>query len=101
MWRPGLTFPLDQDGFRRFAAGLKHILVVEEKVSLVEGQVRELCYNLPAEQRPSLAGRRGLDGAPLVSALGQLRPSLLAGPVRSWLERVRPTLAVRIDPGSL
>ncbi len=93
LWRPGLVFPLDRDGFERFAAGLKHILVVEEKTSIVESQIKDLIFNRSAERRPSVSGRARLDGSPLVSALGQHRPSSLAAPLSAWLSDVRPDLA--------
>ncbi|PDT73441.1 indolepyruvate ferredoxin oxidoreductase family protein [Bradyrhizobium sp. C9] len=94
IWKPGLVFPLDRDGFETFSAGLKHILVVEEKTSLVEDQVKDILFNRSADRRPSIAGRRDLDGAPLISALGQHRPSSLLGPLSMWLAVVRPDLAL-------
>ena len=93
LWRPGLVYPLDRVGFDRFAKGLKHVLVVEEKAALVEGQIKEIVFNRPATDRPSVCGRNGLDGAPLISSLGQHRPSSLAKPLSCWLANVRPDLA--------
>ncbi|WP_229159550.1 indolepyruvate ferredoxin oxidoreductase family protein [Bradyrhizobium brasilense] len=92
VWRPGLIFPLDRAGFEQFSRGLKHILVVEEKTNLVEGQIKDAIFNWPADRRPSISGRGGLDGSPLVSALGQHRPSSLAAPLSAWLSDVRPDL---------
>ena len=96
LWRPGLVFPLDRVGFDRFAKGLKHVLVVEEKAALVEEQIKEIVFNRPADRRPSVCGRNDLDGAPLISSLGQHRPSSLAKPLSRWLANVRPDLAFRI-----
>jgi indolepyruvate ferredoxin oxidoreductase len=93
VWKPGLVFPLDRDGFETFSAGLKHILVVEEKTSLVEDQIKDILFNRPADVRPSVSGRRDLGGAPLISALGQHRPSALIDPLSRWLAAVRPDLA--------
>lgn len=93
LWRPGLVYPLDRVAFDRFAKGLKHVLVVEEKAALVEGQIKEIIFNRPATDRPSVSGRTDLEGAPLISALGQHRPSSLAKPISSWLANVRPDLA--------
>ncbi|WP_454616577.1 indolepyruvate ferredoxin oxidoreductase family protein [Bradyrhizobium cenepequi] len=94
IWKPGLVFPLDREGFEAFSAGLKHILVVEEKTSLVEGQIKEILFNRPADVRPSVAGRHDLGGAPLISALGQHRPSSLLVPLSKWLSAIRPDLAL-------
>ncbi|MBO4221739.1 indolepyruvate ferredoxin oxidoreductase family protein [Bradyrhizobium neotropicale] len=93
IWRPGLTFPLDRDRLGQFAHGLKHILVVEEKVNLVEGQIKDAIFNWPADRRPSISGRGSLDGSPLITALGQHRSSSLAPPLSAWLSNVRPDLA--------
>jgi indolepyruvate ferredoxin oxidoreductase len=100
VWRPGLVFPLDRDGFEQFSRGLKHILVVEEKTNLVEGQIKDLIFNWPSDHRPSVSGRAHLDGSPLVSALGQHRPSSLATPLCAWLSDVRPDLAFGSRLGS-
>jgi indolepyruvate ferredoxin oxidoreductase len=93
IWKPGLVFPLDRAGFDRFCAGLKYILVVEEKTSLVEDQIKDILFNRPADSRPGVSGRRDHDGAPLISALGQHRPSSLFAPLSQWLAKVRPELA--------
>jgi indolepyruvate ferredoxin oxidoreductase len=93
IWKPGLVFPLDRAGFERFSAGLKHILVIEEKTSLVEDQIKDVLFNQAAGRRPSVSGRRDLVGAPLISALGQHRPSSLFAPLSQWLAKVRPDLA--------
>ena len=93
VWRPGLVYPLDAGAFAGFARGLRHILVIEEKASLVESQIKDICFNWPADRRPGVCGKAGLDGAPLISALGQHRPATLARPIATWLACVRPDLA--------
>ncbi|MBV7484333.1 indolepyruvate ferredoxin oxidoreductase family protein [Bordetella sp. BOR01] len=85
IYKPGLTWPLDAQRLHAFAHGLSHILVIEEKGAVVESQIKDLLYNRP--ERPSVAGKTGLDGEPLVPSAGQLRPSLLAGPLSAWLAR--------------
>ncbi|HEY0295486.1 MAG TPA: indolepyruvate ferredoxin oxidoreductase family protein [Bordetella sp.] len=85
LYKPGLTWPLDAGRLLDFARGLRHILVIEEKGAVVESQVKDLLFNLP--QHPSVCGRRGLDGEPLIPAAGQLRPSLLAAPLSGWLDK--------------
>ncbi|MBN8988871.1 MAG: indolepyruvate ferredoxin oxidoreductase family protein [Rhizobiales bacterium] len=92
IWKPGLVFPLDRAGLETFSTGLKHILVIEEKTSLVEDQIKDILFNRPADRRPSVSGRRDHD-LPLISALGQHRPSSLLAPLSQWLAKVRPDLA--------
>jgi len=85
LYKVGLSFPLETTRMRRFAQGLREILVIEEKGAVVETQLRDLFYNAPAEARPALVGKHDRDGAPLVSALGELRPSRLIELVAHWL----------------
>ncbi|MBS0315942.1 MAG: indolepyruvate ferredoxin oxidoreductase family protein [Proteobacteria bacterium] len=85
VYKVGLSFPLEQTRMRAFAQGLSEILVIEEKGPVVESQLRDLFYNAPAQARPAIFGKRDRDGAPLVSALGELRPSRLIELVAHWL----------------
>ncbi|MBD9667173.1 indolepyruvate ferredoxin oxidoreductase family protein [Variovorax sp. VRV01] len=85
LYKVGLSFPLEQTRLKAFAQGLGEILVVEEKGAVVETQLRDIFYNAPADARPVLVGKHGRDGLPLVSALGELRPSRLIELVAHWL----------------
>jgi indolepyruvate ferredoxin oxidoreductase len=85
LYKVGLSFPLETTRMRTFAQGLREILVIEEKGAIVETQLRDLFYNAPAEARPALVGKHDQGGAPLVSALGELRPSRLIELVAHWL----------------
>ncbi|OZI53326.1 pyruvate ferredoxin oxidoreductase [Bordetella genomosp. 4] len=85
IYKPGLTWPLDAERLFDFAHGLSHILVIEEKGAVVESQIKDLLYNRP--ERPTVAGKTGWDGEPLIPSAGQLRPSLLAAPLAAWLTR--------------
>ena len=52
----GMTFPLEPFFAAEFAAGLERILVIEEKRSFLELQLREALYN--AAPRPSIVGKK-------------------------------------------
>jgi indolepyruvate ferredoxin oxidoreductase len=86
----GLSFPLETTRMQAFARGLQEILVVEEKAPVVETQLRDLFYNAPADARPVIVGKRDAQGAPLVSSLGELRPSRLIEIVAHWIARHFP-----------
>ncbi|MDE2367769.1 MAG: indolepyruvate ferredoxin oxidoreductase family protein [Burkholderiales bacterium] len=88
LYKVGLAFPLERQRMAAFADGLQEILVIEEKGPVVENQLREIYYN--AAIRPVIVGKRDAEGAPLVSALGELRPSKLIEIVAHWLERHYP-----------
>ncbi len=81
----GLTWPIDEPSFARFAQGLDHILVIEEKAGLIEGQIKDLLFN--AARRPTVSGKRDLEHEVLVPREGQLRPALLTGVLRRWLRQ--------------
>ncbi|TFZ07664.1 indolepyruvate ferredoxin oxidoreductase family protein [Ramlibacter humi] len=83
IYKLGLTWPVEPTRMRDFARGLKEVLVIEEKGAVVEDQLRAMFYN--AAERPVIVGKTDAQGAPLVSALGELRPSRLIGIVATWL----------------
>ena len=77
VYKVGLTWPLETEGLRRFAQGRRLLIVVEEKRSFVEAQLRDALYNLPADQRPPIVGKADLSGAPLLPAGMELSPELI------------------------
>ena len=85
LYKVGLAYPLEPTRMRAFAAGLDEILVIEEKGAIVEAQIRELFYNSPLGARPVIIGKRDRAHRPLVSAVGELRPSRLVEIVARWL----------------
>ena len=78
VYKVGMTWPLEVDGLKAFARGRRTLLVVEEKRSFVEAQIRSALYNLPADQRPAVFGKTGVNDAPLLPAVMELSPELLA-----------------------
>ena len=57
LYKVGLTWPLETEGLRAFARGRRALLVIEEKRSFVEAQIRDALYNMPADERPEVAAR--------------------------------------------
>jgi len=82
-----LVWPIEPEGMRAFAEGLDEILVVEEKRSLIESQIRDTLYHLPADRRPWVTGKTDQTGKPLLSGVGELTPTQIA---RVIVERLRP-----------
>ena len=85
LYKIGLAYPIDAGRATAFADGLREILVIEEKGAVVENQLRELFYNLPSDTRPAILGKKNAQGQPLVSSLGELRPSRLIELTADWL----------------
>ncbi|MBQ0934874.1 indolepyruvate ferredoxin oxidoreductase family protein [Ideonella paludis] len=90
LYKVGLAYPLETTRLQAFVQGLREVLVIEEKGAVVETQLRDLFYNAPAAQRPVIVGKRDESGVPLISALGELRPSRLIEIVAHWIERHFP-----------
>src|SRR5580765_5843621 len=90
IYKVGLSYPLEPTRIAAFAEGLSEILVVEEKGAVVETQMRDQFYN--AAVRPAIVGKRDAAGKPLVSELGELRPSRLIEIVADWLAARFPQL---------
>lgn len=74
--RLGMVYPLEPGIVTEFAAGLREIVVVEEKRSFVEAALKELLYGRP--QAPAVTGKRAPDGSALISAEGELDPDGIA-----------------------
>ncbi len=94
IYKVAMTWPLEPIAARRFAEGLEHLLVVEEKRPLVEEQLASLLYN--SASRPRLSGKLDDRGAPLVPVDGELNPQAVELALRSWLERCVPELAASL-----
>ena len=78
IYKIGLVWPLEPEGLRAFAAGLDTVLVVEEKRALLEGQIRELLYDLPSETRPKIYGKSGPNKALWLPSHDDLTPTRIA-----------------------
>ncbi|MET7845827.1 indolepyruvate ferredoxin oxidoreductase family protein [Streptomyces sp. NPDC005356] len=74
--RLGMIHPLEPSVVERFAAGLREIIVVEEKRSFVETAVKDLLYG--RRDAPHVTGKRRPDGSALFSAHGELDPDAIA-----------------------
>jgi len=92
VYKVGLVFPLEPTRIVEFCSNLTDVLVIEEKGPVVERQIKELLYHLPDFQRPRVVGKTDENGAPVLSALGELRPSRIMGTVADWLARLNPAL---------
>jgi indolepyruvate ferredoxin oxidoreductase len=85
LYKVAMTWPLETIGLREFARGKRAVLVVEEKRSFVESQIRDALYNLPAGDRPEISGKTDPSGAPLLSPLMELSPEAVAVGLAAFL----------------
>ncbi|WP_246457232.1 indolepyruvate ferredoxin oxidoreductase family protein [Azospirillum oryzae] len=95
----GLSWPLEPDFALTAARGAEEILVVEEKAPVVEGQLKDLLFHLPAGERPrAVVGKTDEFGAHLLPATGELRPWIVA---KALVERIRHRFPERDFSGRL
>jgi len=76
LFKVGCPWPLDIEHIRDFARGLETIIVVEEKRSLIEIQVREHLYG--TSMQPLVVGKKDERGDWLFPAKGALDPNDIA-----------------------
>ncbi len=78
VYKVGMTWPLEPLGIRDFARGLEDIVVVEEKRSFIESQLKEYMYNWDHQMRPSIVGKYDEAGNWILPSTGELTPAMIA-----------------------
>ena len=79
----GMTYPLEPRIIGEFIDGLDEVVVVEEKRSFIETQLREMLYN--RNPRPAIHGKTGREGEPLIPSTGELDPELITRLLAGWI----------------
>ncbi|MFP4890226.1 indolepyruvate ferredoxin oxidoreductase family protein [Paraburkholderia sp. EG304] len=95
-----VVWPLEPQGVREFARGLREILVVEEKRSLIEQQLKDELYHCNPDTRPVVLGKYGrADGEDTGGEWSHSRPG------DDWLLRAKadltPAMVARAIAGRL
>jgi indolepyruvate ferredoxin oxidoreductase len=70
-----VTFPVEPEFTAEFAEGLETIIVVEEKRSFLEMQIRDVLYNRAV--RPQVIGKEDAESRPWFPAHGELDPDMI------------------------
>ena len=76
LYKIGCPWPLEPEGLKEFARGLEMIIVVEEKRSLIEVQVREELFGTP--NQPVVVGKKDEKGSWLFPVKGALDTNEIA-----------------------
>ena len=99
VYKVGMVWPLETEGATAFAAGKREILVVEEKASLIEQQLKDALFNAPADRRPVVVGKTDERGQTLFKADGELTPVEIASAIvaRLGLESFSEATKRRFD----
>jgi indolepyruvate ferredoxin oxidoreductase len=91
IYKVGLVFPLEPTRIETLVSGVREVLVIEEKAPVVERQIKDMLYNRDGA-RPVVIGKQDRHGVPLLSALGELRPSRIMPAFAQWLAIHKPAL---------
>ena len=87
LYKVAMSWPLEPQGVRGFAEGLDEVLVVEEKRSVIESQLKEQLYNWPADRRPRIIGKYDENGGWILPSPGELAPNQIARVIADRLDR--------------
>ena len=87
VYKVGMTWPLEPVGIRDFARGLEDIIVVEEKRSFIESQMKEHMYNWEHGQRPSIVGKYDESDEWILPSTNELTPARIARVIAKRLSR--------------
>src|SRR5690606_20238481 len=87
VYKVGMTWPLEPEGIRDFARGLEDIVIVEEKRSFIESQMKEAMYNWPHGDRPSIVGKYDEAGEWILPSTSELTPARIARVIARRLAR--------------
>ncbi|MGU7782286.1 indolepyruvate ferredoxin oxidoreductase family protein [Burkholderia sp. PU8-34] len=85
IYKVACTWPLEPEGLREFASGLDLLLVVEEKRSLLESQIKDILYHVP--NAPAVIGKLDEQGRklfPVEMSLNSVQIAIALG------ERIAP-----------
>ena len=109
LYKVGMTWPLEPEGAKAFAAGLRKVLVVEEKRSLLELQLKEHLYGIAGA--PAIVGKcdeqgqtllqseMALDSNQIAIAIGERLLELNEGPQPALRQRVEALRGYREPKG--
>ena len=88
LYKPTMIWPLEPNGLTEFAAGLDEIIVIEEKRSFIEAQIRDILYG--RTDAPRVLGKKDDEGRTMIADYGGLLAEDIGGPIKARLQRFLP-----------
>lgn len=95
LYKVAMSWPLEPTSLIEFAKNLEEILVIEEKRPLIEGQIKDILYGLPAENRPRVIGKKDETGKPLLPDIFELHVPEIAHVIGQRLLRFTNSLKIQ------
>ncbi|MEM8988107.1 MAG: indolepyruvate ferredoxin oxidoreductase family protein [Pseudomonadota bacterium] len=90
-----LQWPLEPQGALRFADGLDALLVLEEKRSHVEAQLKDVLFHMPADRRPRVFGKQAPDGRLFLPEVADFSPDMVASALVDFIGDAAPDTTAR------
>ncbi|MGV6852203.1 MAG: indolepyruvate ferredoxin oxidoreductase family protein [bacterium] len=87
VYKVAMTWPLEPQGIQTFAKGLDDIIVVEEKRSFMERQLKEQLYNWDQKVRPSVIGKYDEQRNWVLPSVSELTPAMIARVIAKRLDK--------------
>ena len=85
LFKVAMPWPLEPEGIKEFAQGLDLLIVVEEKRSILEFQIKDILYG--TADAPMVVGKHDEEGMVLLQAEGALNPMQIAEVIGSRLAK--------------
>ena len=92
VYKIGMIWPLEAEGLRKFARGMQALVVVEEKRSFVERQIKEALFNLRVDERPAVFGKDLGEAGPLLPAAMEFAPEQIVVALKRFFTHVKVEL---------
>ncbi|MEE8060097.1 MAG: indolepyruvate ferredoxin oxidoreductase family protein [Pseudomonadales bacterium] len=93
----GMTWPLEIDSIKAGLSGVRKVLVIEEKLGIIEEQLKAQLYHWPTYLRPTIIGKEDEKGKPLISASGETQPNHLALIIGERINKNYPAINKVLD----
>lgn len=88
IFKVAMTWPLEIESMREFFQGLSHVLVIEEKLNVIEDQMKSLLYRENSRHIP-IIGKTDAEGKLYLPETGELSSAAvaiaIAGQIPKWL----------------
>jgi indolepyruvate ferredoxin oxidoreductase len=88
IYKVGMVWPLEAERISEALEGVEEVVVVEERRSVIEPQLKEIAYNWPAGWRPNIVGKRDETMRVLLPEAGELSPEIVARAIGARLKRL-------------
>ena len=87
VYKVALVWPMDTQAIMRMGAEVEELLIIEEKRGVMEEQIRQALYHMPADKRPRVVGKTDETGAPLLPEYYELQTAQIASAI---VKRLKP-----------